>query len=66
MRKMLNTLYVTSPDAFLARDGENIVVRINEKEAFRTPIHYLEGIVTFGYMGASPALFALCAENGAA
>jgi len=64
MRKMLNTLYVTSPDAFLARDGENLVVRINEKEAFRTPIHYLEGIVTFGYMGASPALFALCAEKG--
>lgn len=64
MRKMLNTLYVTSPDAFLARDGENLVVRINEKEVFRTPIHYLEGVVTFGYMGASPALFALCAEKG--
>lgn len=64
MRKLLNTLYVTSPDAFLGRDGENLVVRINEKEVFRTPIHYLEGIVTFGYMGASPALFALCAEKG--
>ncbi|NLX90938.1 MAG: type I-C CRISPR-associated endonuclease Cas1 [Firmicutes bacterium] len=64
MRKMLNTLYVTNPDAFLARDGENLVVRINEKEVFRTPIHYLESIVTFGYMGASPALFALCVEKG--
>lgn len=64
MRKMLNTLYVTSPDAFLARDGENLVVRIKEEEAFRTPIHYLEGVVTFGYTGASPALFALCAEKG--
>jgi len=64
MRKMLNTLYVTSPDAFLSRDGENLVVKIKEQEALRTPIHYLEGIVTFGYTGASPALFALCAEKG--
>ncbi|RQD74695.1 MAG: type I-C CRISPR-associated endonuclease Cas1, partial [Candidatus Syntrophonatronum acetioxidans] len=39
-------------------------VRIQGKEAFRTPIHYLEGVVTFGYTGASPALFALCAEKG--
>ncbi|RQD77583.1 MAG: subtype I-C CRISPR-associated endonuclease Cas1, partial [Candidatus Syntrophonatronum acetioxidans] len=64
MRKMLNVLYVTSPEAFLARDGETLVVRIQGKEAFRTPIHYLEGVVTFGYTGASPALFALCAEKG--
>ena len=48
MRKLLNVLYVTTPDAFLAKDGENLVVKVQEKEIFRTPIHYLEGIVTFG------------------
>jgi CRISPR-associated protein Cas1 len=64
MRKMLNVLYATNPEAFLGRDGENLVVRVQDKEVFRTPIHYLEGIVTFGYMGNSPALLALCMERG--
>lgn len=64
MRKMLNVLYVTNPEAYLVKDGENLVVRIQDQEAFRTPIHYLEGIVTFGYMGASPALLGMCVEKG--
>lgn len=66
MRKMLNVLYVTNPEAYLAKDGENIVVRIQDEEVFRTPVHYLEGVVTFGYMGASPALLGMCAERGVA
>lgn len=64
MRKMLNVLYVTTPDAFLAKEGENLVVKVHEEEVFRTPIHYLEGIVTFGYKGASPALLGMCVERG--
>ena len=64
MRKLLNVLYVTSPDAYIGRDGENIVVTVKDNAAFRIPIHNLEGIVTFGYTGASPALMALCAERG--
>ena len=35
MRKLLNTLYVTSPGSYLARDGENIVIRVGEEECFR-------------------------------
>lgn len=66
MRKMLNVLYVTNPEAYLAKDGENLVVKVDNKEVFRTPIHYLEGIVTFGYMGASPALMGMCVEKGVA
>ena len=63
MRKLLNTLYVTSPDSYLSKDGENIVIKIGEEERFRIPIHNLEGIVSFGYTGASPALMGLCAER---
>jgi CRISPR-associated protein Cas1 len=63
MRKLLNTLYVTTPDAYLARDGENLVVRVDNEEKFRIPIHNLEGVVCFGYMGASPHLMRLCSEN---
>lgn len=66
MRKMLNVLYVTNPEAYMAKDGENLVIRIEDKEIFRTPIHYLEGIVSFSYIGASPALLGMCAEKGIA
>ncbi|MEL7610286.1 MAG: type I-C CRISPR-associated endonuclease Cas1c [Bacillota bacterium] len=63
MRKLLNTLYVTSPDSYLGLDGENVVVYRDEKEVVRLPLHNLEGIVAFGYTGASPALMGACAQR---
>lgn len=63
MRKLLNTLYVTSPDTYLSLDGENIVIFKEEKEISRIPLHNLEGIVAFGYTGASPALMGACAKR---
>lgn len=66
MRKLLNTLYVAVPDSYLSRDGENLVVKMEERDPFRLPIHNLESIVTHGRAGASPALMQLCAERGVA
>ena len=63
MRKLLNTLYVTTPEAYLSKDGLNVVVSVNKEELFRIPIMNVEGIVTFGYMGASPGLMKLCMDN---
>lgn len=37
MRKLLNTLYVTSEDAYLSLDGENIVCKIDNEVKFRVP-----------------------------
>ena len=37
MRKLLNTLYVTTPEAYLTKDGENVVIRVKEKDIFRIP-----------------------------
>ena len=62
MKKLLNTLYVTTPESYLSKDGLNVVVSANQKEIFRIPIVNIEGIVTFGYLGASPGLMKLCAE----
>lgn len=64
MRKLLNTLYVTNPNAYLSKDGENIVVKVNKEEIGRRPIHILEGIVCFNYTGMSPTLMKMCNENG--
>ena len=63
MRKLLNTLYVTSPDGYLSLDGENVVIYDNDTELGRIPLHNLEGIVSFGYRGMSPALMGGCAER---
>lgn len=63
MRKLLNTLYVTSPDSYLSLDGENIIIKREEVDDIRIPLHNLEGIVSFGYTGASPALMGTCAEK---
>lgn len=63
MRKLLNTLYVTTPESYLTKDGENVVIKQKDEEIFRIPIHNLEGIICFGYMGASPSLMGMCAEK---
>ena len=64
MRKLLNTLYVTTPETYLALDGENIVVLLGDEERFRLSLHTLESIAYFGYKGTSPALMGACAERG--
>ena len=64
MRHLLNTLYVMTEDAWLSLEGENVVVRSGEQEIGRFPLHGLEGIVSFSYSGASPALMGACAERG--
>lgn len=66
MRKLLNTLYVTSENSYLSLDGENVVVLEEQKELGRIPLHNLEGIVSFGYRGTSPALMGACAERNIA
>ena len=54
MKKMLNTLYVTSENSYLSLDGENVVIYEEKSEIGRVPLHNLEGIVSFGYRGTSP------------
>jgi CRISP-associated protein Cas1 len=66
MRKILNTLYVTVPDSYLSLDGENVVILVENKERIRIPLHNLEGIVTFGYTGASPAFMWQCSNRNIA
>ncbi|MDD2402100.1 MAG: CRISPR-associated endonuclease Cas1 [Clostridia bacterium] len=64
MKKLLNVLYVSTPDSYLSLDGENVVISVEGSEKFRIPIHNIESIVCFGYKGASPALMGFCAKKG--
>lgn len=64
MKKLLNTLYVTTQGAYLAKDGETVAVRVEHETRLRLPVRTLGGIVCFGQVSMSPALMALCAERG--
>lgn len=63
MKKLLNSLYVTSPENYLSLDGENIVILENGQELGRIPLHNLEAVISFGYRGVSPALMGKCSEQ---
>ena len=64
MRRLLNTIYVTTENAWLRKDGANLVVELDGAEKGRAPLHMLDGLVSFGRPGGSPALMAACAESG--
>ena len=64
MKKLLNSLYVTIPETYLSLDGENVVVIKEKQEIGRVPLHNIDRIMTFGYMGVSPALMGKCVESG--
>ena len=64
MRKLMNTLYITSEDVYLGIEGESVTVKKEDKVLMRVPIHNIEAIVTFNYVGVSPALMRKCGERG--
>ncbi|MBI4690175.1 MAG: type I-C CRISPR-associated endonuclease Cas1 [Nitrospirae bacterium] len=64
MKKLLNTLFVTTQGAYLSKDGETVVVKVDGEIAMRLPVHTLGGIVCFGQVSCSPYLMGFCAENG--
>jgi CRISPR-associated protein Cas1 len=64
MRHLLNTLYVLTPENRLSLDGENVVVSRGQTEVGRFALHTLQGIVSFTYNGATPALMGACATRG--
>jgi CRISPR-associated protein Cas1 len=63
MKRLLNTLFVTTQGAYLSRDGETVLVQVDGETKLRLPIHTLEGIVCFGRVSCSPPLMRLCGER---
>jgi len=64
MKKHLNTLFVTSQGAYLSKEGETVVVKVDREVRLRVPVHTLGGIVCFGNVGCSPYLMGFCGEKG--
>ena len=66
MRRLLNTLYVTTQGSYLRKDGETVVVEVEKETRLRLPLLNLGGIVCFGNVLCSPFLLGACAEAGIA
>lgn len=64
MKKLLNTVYVTTEGAALKKDGENLVAEVEGVEKARVPLHMLASVVAFGPILISPALIGICSERG--
>ncbi len=64
MKTHLNTLFVTTEGAYLAREGQAVLVRHEKQTRLRLPIHTIGSIVCFGRVGVSPSLAGLCGEQG--
>ena len=63
MKHLLNTLYVTTPGAYLSREGDTIVVSVDREEKLRVPIHIIGNVVCFGNVSCTPFLIGLCGEH---
>lgn len=59
MKRLLNTLYITTPNASLSRDGETVVVKVEGETRLQLPIHTLGSLVCFGPVRCSPLLMGL-------
>lgn len=66
MKKHLNTLFVTTQNAYLAKEGETVAVKVDREVRLRVPVHTIGGIVCFGHVGVSPFLMGFCAERNVA
>lgn len=64
MKRHLNTLFVTTQGAYLAKDREAVAVRVDKEVKLHVPIHNLDGIVCFGKVACSPALLGFCGRRG--
>lgn len=64
MRTLLNTLYVTTPHAYLHLDNDTVRIEVERETRLRVPLHHLGGIVVFGNVLVSPALMHRLADQG--
>ncbi len=64
MKRLLNTLYLTNPDAYLRKKDDALAVYVEQKKVMSVPFHLLEGVVLFGHVGCSTAVLGACATRG--
>ncbi|NJN47903.1 MAG: CRISPR-associated endonuclease Cas1, partial [Candidatus Competibacteraceae bacterium] len=64
MRQLLNTLFITTPNAYVRLEGETLCVEVDREKRLQVPLHHLGSIVTVGDVMLTPAVLHRCAEDG--
>ncbi len=64
VKRLLNVLYVTNPDAVVRKRSDAIAVSVDGRQVMSVPFHVLEQVVLFGHVGCSMSLLAACADHG--
>lgn len=63
MRKLQNTLYITTQGSYLHKERETLVVEQERKKVAQLPVHSVGHIFCFGNVLVSPFLLGFCGEN---
>ena len=64
MKKLQNTLYITTQGSYLHKERETLVVEQDRKKVAQLPIHSIGHIFCFGNVLVSPFLLEFCGEYG--
>ncbi|NQU62790.1 MAG: type I-C CRISPR-associated endonuclease Cas1 [SAR324 cluster bacterium] len=64
MKKLLNTLFVTTDGAYLHKERETVVVEIEKKKVLQLPLLTLSNIFCFGRVMLTPQFMFSCSEKG--
>lgn len=64
MRKLKNTLYITTQGTYLHKERETLIIKHKNKIFKQLPMHAIEHIFCFGNVLVSPFLMGFCGENG--
>lgn len=63
MKKLMNTLFVTSPDAYIGKQGDALLIKQKKQKPQRIPLLNLDSIVCFGKAGISAYAMNACARE---
>lgn len=64
--RLLNTLYVSTPDSYCRLDNDTLRVELNDETRLRVPLHHLQAVVCFGRIGLSLPLMYRLADDAIA
>jgi CRISPR-associated endonuclease cas1 len=63
MRKLQNTLFITTQGCYLHKERETLVVEHEKRKLAQLPVHAIAHIFCFGNVLVSPFLLGFCGEN---
>ncbi|MCF7530150.1 type I-C CRISPR-associated endonuclease Cas1c [Neisseria lisongii] len=64
MKKLQNTLYITTQGSYLHKERETLIVEQERRKVAQLPIHSIGHIFCFGNVMVSPYLMGFCGEKG--